>query len=192
MKKQILTFTIATAMLLTACNQKTEKENKSIDNTQTTITAKDDIVNQSLTDKNGNKLDMVFNNTKGVVTINFEGDEAELKEEESASGIWYTNANYELRGKGNNIELKKNGKIVFEHQDDIVMTEAKNDEGDVLNMTFNNSEGTVKAYLNGGDEINLSEHKSASGIWYTNDHYELRGKGNKYELKKDGKTVFKN
>ena len=192
MNKQILTFTVLAAMLLTACNQKTEKENKNIDNTQTTITVNDDIVSQSLSNESGKKLDMVFNNTKGVVTINFEGDEAELKEEESASGIWYANANYELRGKGNNIVLKKNGKIVFEHQDDIVMTEAKNDEGDVLNMTFNNSEGTVKVYLNGGDEINLSEQKSASGIWYTNDHYELRGKGNKYELKMDGKTVFKN
>ena len=135
---------------------------------------------------------MVFNNTKGVVTINFEGDEAELKEEESASGIWYTNANYDLSGKGNNIVLKKNEKIVFEHQDNIVMIESKNDEGDVLNMTFNNSEGTVKAYLNDGDEINMSEQKSASGIWYANDHYELSGKGNKYELKKDGKIVFEN
>ena len=192
MKKQILTFTIASAMLFTACNQKPKKENKSIDNTKTTITAKDNIVNQSLSDKNGNKLDMAFNNTKGMVTINFKGDEAELKEKKSASGIWYTNANYDLSGKGNNIVLKKNEKIVFEHQDNIVMTESKNENGDKLNLTFNNSQGTLKAYLSGGNQIDLKENKAASGIWYANDHYELSGKGNKYELKKDGKTVFEN
>lgn len=63
---------------------------------------------------------------------------------------------------------------------------------DVLNMTFNNSQGTVKAYLNGGEQIDLKEKKAASGIWYANDHYELSGKGNHYELKKDGKIIFKN
>ncbi|MGB1206627.1 MAG: MliC family protein [Chitinophagales bacterium] len=190
MNKQILTFTIATAMLFTACNQNPKKENKSIDNTKTTITAKDNIVNQSLSDKNGNKLDMDFNNTKGMVTINFKGDEAELTEKKSASGIWYTNANYDLSGKENNIVLKKNGKTVFEHQDNIVMTVSKNENGDKLNLTFNNSQGTVKAYLNGGTEINMRQQKSASGYWYKNDHYELRGKGNDIQLKKDGKLVF--
>ncbi|MGB1207543.1 MAG: hypothetical protein ACPG5B_17975 [Chitinophagales bacterium] len=32
-------------------------------------------------------------------------------------------------------------------------------------------------YLNGGEQIDLVAEKSASGIWYTNDTYELRGKG---------------
>jgi len=63
---------------------------------------------------------------------------------------------------------------------------------DVLNLTFNNTEGTVKAYLNGGEQIDLVEQKSASGIWYKNETYELSGKGDKYQLKKSGKTVFEN
>ncbi|MBJ7883135.1 lysozyme inhibitor, partial [Gelidibacter salicanalis] len=49
-----------------------------------------------------------------------------------------------------------------------------------------------KAYLNGGEQINLVEEKAASGIWYKNDHYQLQGKGDSYELTKDGKIVFKN
>ena len=88
--------------------------------------------------------------------------------------------------------MRKDDEVIFEHRDDIVHTEAKNDEGDVLTMTFNNTAGTVKAYLNGGPQIDLSAKKSASGIWYKNDHYELRGKGDSYVLTKDGETVFEN
>lgn len=58
-------------------------------------------------------------------------------------------------------------------------------------MIFNNTDGTVKAYLNGGEQIDLLEQKSASGIWYKNDHYELSGEGDKYELLKDGSLSVK-
>ena len=47
-------------------------------------------------------------------------------------------------------------------------------------------------YLNGGEQIDLVAEKAASGIWYKNDVYELRGKGEKLELSKDGIIVFKN
>lgn len=184
------------ALFLSACTE-TPKQG----NAETTTTAKtaetvekvtDDIVTTTSTDKDGKKLDISFNNTKGTATVNFNGETIELVQEKSASGVWFKNENYELRGKGNDIELKKDGKVIFEHKDDIVSVEAKNDKGDVLNLTFNNTEGTVKAYLNGGDQIDLTEEKAASGIWYKNDQYELRGKGDNYELTKDGKTVFKN
>lgn len=59
-------------------------------------------------------------------------------------------------------------------------------------MTFNNTVGAVKAYLNGGEQIDLVEEKAASGIWYKNDHYELIGKGNSYILSKDGDIIFEN
>lgn len=32
--------------------------------------------------------------------------------------------------------------------------------------------------------------RAVSGIWYKNDHYELRGKGENLKLTKEGKTVF--
>mgnify|MGYP000886443310 FL=1 len=59
-------------------------------------------------------------------------------------------------------------------------------------MTFNNTTNEAKIYLNGGEQIELVGQKPASGIWFKNDHYELRGKGESVELTKDGKTVFKN
>lgn len=193
MTKQIFILaSITVATLLASCNQQQKQENTEGVKTEVTAKSSDDIVTQSLTDNAGNKLDMTFDNSKDIVTITFKGETAELTAQKAASGIWYKNDHLELIGKGNDITLSKDDQVIFKHQDDKVAIEAKSDKGDVLNMTFNNTEGTVKAYLNGGEQIDLVEQKSASGIWYKNDHYELTGKGDKYELQKDGKTVFKN
>lgn len=191
MKKNILVSALFTALVLNACKDAPKTENLEVTKTETVESSNDDIQITTSTNKDGEKLDISINNTKGTATLNFKGEVIELAQERAASGIWYKNDNYELRGKGNDIELKKDGKIIFEHFDDIVNIEAKSQK-DVLNLTFNNTEGTVKAYLNGGEQIDLVEEKSASGIWYKNDHYELRGKGNSYTLSKDGDVVFKN
>lgn len=191
-KHLLIIGTIATAILMTSCNQQTKNETSKANETEATSKSSENIVTQNLTDKDGNKLNLVFNNTKDNVTITYKGETAELPNQKPASGIWYKNDHYELSGKGNDITLTKDGQVIFEHQDDKVEIVAKSEKGDVLNMNFNNSDGTLKAYLNGGEQIDLVEQKSASGIWYKNDHYELSGKGDKYELLKDGKTVFQN
>lgn len=186
-------FAIAAAsLLLISCKETTRQESAETTTTEIAESSADDIVTTTSTDKDGNTLDIAINNTKGTATINLNGETIKLDQQRAASGIWYKNENYELRGKGNDIQLTKDGSVVFEHQDDKVNVEAKNNNGDVLNMTFNNTEGTVKAYLNGGEQIDLVAEKAASGIWYKNDQYELRGKGDNYELFKAGKLVFKN
>lgn len=192
MTKKILTIALLTVIFLSSCNETPKQENAETTTTEAVENVADDIVTSSSTDKDGKKLEMIFNNAEGTATLNFNGETIELVQQRAASGIWYNNENYELRGKGNDIQLTKDGNVIFEHQDDKVNVEAKNDKGDVLNMTFNNTTGTVKAYLNGGSQIDLVEEKAASGIWYKNDHYELRGKGDNYELSKDGKTIFTN
>lgn len=192
MTKSILAIGVLGVLFLNSCKETPKQESAEMTTTEAVETSNDDIVTDTLTDKDGKKLDMSFNNTKGMVTVNFNGETIEMVQEKAASGIWYSNENYELRGKGNDIELKKNGIVIFEHKDDIVQSSLKDKEGRTLDMTFNNTEGTVKAYLNGGEQIDLVAEKAASGIWYKNDQYELRGKGDKLELTKDGKTVFKN
>ncbi|QOW09032.1 hypothetical protein Q73A0000_01045 [Kaistella flava (ex Peng et al. 2021)] len=194
MNKTILTLAMTSALFLTSCNDTAKKESTDVTTTTESVdqTNSDQIIKTTSTDKNGKTLDLAVDPIKGLATVNFNGETIELVQEKSASGIWFKNDTYELRGKGNDLELTKDGKVVFEHTDDKVNLEAKNDKGDVLTMDFNNSDGTVKAYLNGGDQIDLEEEKAASGIWYKNDHYELRGKADQYELTKDGKTVFKN
>ena len=184
-------MTLLVALVLNACKEAPKKETVESTKTETVDSSNDDIVTSTSTNKDGEKLDISFNNTKGTATLNFNGEIIELAQERAGSGIWYKNDIYELRGKGNDIELKKDGKIIFNHEDDIVSTVLKDKEGQTLNMTFNNTSGTVKVYLNGGPQIDLVAEKAASGIWYKNDVYELRGKGEHLELTKEGKTIFK-
>ena len=196
MNKTILTLAMTSALFLTSCNETAKQESTEITTANkpavdSTIVSTD-VIKTTSTDKDGKTLDMTVDPIKGVATVNFNGETIEMMQEKSASGVWFKNDTYELRGKGNDLELTKDGKVVFKHVDDKQDVEAKSANGDVLTMNFNNSEGTVKAYLNGGDQIDLKEEKAASGIWYKNDQYELRGKGDSYELKKEGKTVFKN
>lgn len=188
MIKRIFTIGILSASVLISCNENTEQGKTNSTNTEQTNSK--DVVTQSLTNNEGETLKMTFKNSEGKAILDFKGENIELNQEKAASGIWYKNDQYELRGKGNDISLKKDGEVIFEHQDKKASVEFKNDNGDVLNVTFNNTAGTAKAYLNGGKQIDLKQEKSASGIWFKNDQYELRGKGNDISLKKDGQVVF--
>lgn len=189
---RIFTIAMLTVFLLNSCKETPKQKNVETTATEATKKVADDIVTASTTDKNGTVLEISFNNTKGTATLNFKGETIELVQQKSASGIWYENESYELRGKGNDIDLKKDGNLVFTYKDEIVKTSLKNKEGQTLDMTFNNSTNRAKIYLNGGEQIELVGQNPASGIWYKNDHYELRGKGENVELTKDGKIVFKN
>jgi membrane-bound inhibitor of C-type lysozyme len=192
MTKKILTIAMLMTLFLNSCKETPKRGNAEFTTTESVEKVDDDIVKISSTDKDGKKLELTFNNTNGTTSLNFNGEIIELVAQKSASGIWYKNEDYELTGKGNDIELKKDGKVVFTHRDDIVITSQKNKEGQTLDMTFNNTTNQAKVYLNGGEQIELVGQNPASGIWYKNDHYELRGKSENVELTKDGKTVFKN
>ena len=47
--------------------------------------------------------------------ILYGGEQIELVAEKAASGIWSKNNLYELRGKGNEIELTKDGETLFKN-----------------------------------------------------------------------------
>ncbi len=189
MKMKILTIAILATVALSACTGTSNKDNAAT--TTTTETVGDDIVTMPYTDKDGENLEVVYNNTKGIALVTYKGETIEMEQQKAASGIWYKNDQYELRGKGNDIELKKDGEVVFEHEDVIVQSSLTDKDGQTLDMTFNNTANTAKIYLNGGEQIDLEGQTPASGIWYKNDQYELRGKGDSVELTKDGETVFK-
>ena len=188
MTRKILAFAMLAMLVLSSCTGTSKKETAEA---TTTKTATDDIVTISYVDEDGKELDVLYNNTKETATVSFEGETIELAQQKSASGVWYKNDQYELRGKGNNIDLMKDGELIFSHKDVIVTSSLTNDEGHTLEMVFNNTTNTAKIYLNGGEQIELEGQKPASGIWYKNDQYELRGKGEEVELTKDGEIVFK-
>ena len=188
MTKKILTFAFLTALLFTACTGAAKQEDKE---KATTEVISDEVITTTSTDADGEKLKVVFNNSQGTATLDFKGETIELTQEKSASGFWYKNDTYELRGKGNDMDLTKDGELVFSHKDDIVSTSLEDKDGNTLDMTFNNTTTEAKVYLNGGEQIDLVGKPAASGIWYVNDQYELRGKGDDLELKKDGELIFK-
>lgn len=185
---KILTIALLTTLFLNSCNETPKQQNAE---TTAAEAVTDDIVTATSTDKDGKTLKMTFNNTKGTATLYLDGKTIELVQQRAGSGVWYKNEHYEFRGKGDDIALTKDGKIIFEHKDDIVKTSLKDKDGQTLDMVFNNTTNQAKIYLNGGEQIELVGQYPASGIWYKNDHYELRGKGEDIELTKDGKIIFK-
>lgn len=123
MKKHIFITAALAALFLTSCN----KDKKATDSTATSLDSiasnpsdsaavagtKDEIVKSTSKDSSGKTLDMTFNNTKNTATVIFNNETIELQGQKPASGIWYKNDHYELRGKGEEIELTKDGKTVF-------------------------------------------------------------------------------
>ncbi len=108
MKKKIVILLVAFIALgvfvsCTTTKQETKKES--------------DVYKQSLADDKGNKLDLCFNNADETVKINFNGTEAVLKRQVSASGYIYANDEYELMGKVNDVYLRKNAKLIFVHEE---------------------------------------------------------------------------
>ncbi|TAG11854.1 MAG: hypothetical protein EAZ35_11160 [Sphingobacteriia bacterium] len=98
-----------------ACNETTlQKAPQTVINKPVVdSTNNDEIVKSSAKDKTGQSLEMIFNNTKDIATLVFKGDTIQLAQQRSGSGIWYQNNQYDLRGKGDDIELSKDGKIIF-------------------------------------------------------------------------------
>ncbi|MBV8328661.1 MliC family protein [Chryseobacterium sp.] len=207
MKKNIFGIAVLTALALTSCKQEkaTPGASTTADSSISQESAKDsittassnDIVKSTLKDATGKNLEVTFDNTKDVATFVFNGENLELKGQKPASGIWYKNDHYELRGKGDDVQLSKDGKVVFKSvtpataSDDIVKSTLKDNTGKSLEVTFDNTKDMATFVFN-GENLELKGQKPASGIWYKNDHYELRGKGDDVQLSKDGKVVFKN
>lgn len=116
MKKILLMIAILAGLFYTSCKYSPKQEAKQEEKIETTLTPApaDKIVTSSVTDKKGTKLDMTFNNTKGTATFVLNGETIELKQDTTASGVQCSNAQYIYTEHQGNIELKKEGKVVFE------------------------------------------------------------------------------
>ncbi|MGR3856347.1 MliC family protein [Chryseobacterium indologenes] len=125
MKKHIFIAAAFSALFLASCNKEkttTDSTPAPVDSVASTPSdsaavsgTQDEIVKSTSKDKNGKTLDMTFNNTKNTATVVFNNETIELQGQKPASGIWYKNDHYELRGKGEEIELTKDGKTVFKN-----------------------------------------------------------------------------
>ena len=125
MKKIILAISVVLSITVTSCQQ--TKNNDAEKTTSPTVTTEqkaasptieDKIVSSSITNKEGVKLDMVFNNTKKTATLVFKGETIELKQDTMGSGVKYSNDKYLFSDWHGQTELKKKGKTIFKNIED--------------------------------------------------------------------------
>ena len=110
MKRIILTLAIITGFLLFSCRENKKTINQATNSIEATA---DQIVKNSVTSREGVKLDMTYNNTKRTASFVYQGETIELKQDTTASGIKYSNSRYEFTEWHGEIRLKKDGKVIF-------------------------------------------------------------------------------
>ncbi|WP_080055638.1 MliC family protein [Spirosoma aerolatum] len=116
MKSIIFLLSIALSGGLYACqsSQKTVKQSS----TQTTAKQPiaDSIVRDTVTNSQGVKLAMAYDNAKHTATFVLNGTEIKLKQDTTASGIKYSNSEYEYTEHQGKMTLKKGNEILFHNQ----------------------------------------------------------------------------
>lgn len=74
------------------------------------------IIRDTVTNSQGVKLVMAYNNANHTAMFVLEGEAMQLKQDSTASGIKYSNAEYEYTEHQGNSTLRKENKIVFKNQ----------------------------------------------------------------------------
>ncbi len=103
MKKSILgLFAIIT---LTACNHSSKDSDAVSANAQTA--SQDDIVKQTISDRHGDEMEVITNNTKNIVTVHLNGKTYELKKNQSTAGFSTEDSKYLYTETKNEVTLLK-------------------------------------------------------------------------------------
>jgi membrane-bound inhibitor of C-type lysozyme len=114
-----LIIIIISVFLLFSCqsNKTTKPEQDAQMSVQRRIVSvtKSDIIYTQITNQQGELLEAIFDNAKNEALITFNGKKINLKGEETGSGIKYSNEQYLFTQWKDDIELKKDGKIVFKY-----------------------------------------------------------------------------
>ena len=105
MKK--ITFILATSLLLLAiaCNNSKKNQENS------------EVIATTITNSNGKSIDVTYNTTEETATIVFNGETIVLQQQPSAPGTRYANDTYEYTEWQDEVELSRNGQVVFSSKD---------------------------------------------------------------------------
>ena len=115
MEKNILGLAIIAILSMVSCKDKVGKMNmiESAEKVETTKSL--DKITSIATNEAGEKLTMIFDASKGIAEVVWKQDTIVLKEEKTASGFWYKNDQFELRGKGEKVDFSKDARLVFKN-----------------------------------------------------------------------------
>lgn len=194
MKKLTFALTVLSVLIFASCNSNSGKKQ---DTAQTTTEAvsTDSLVTATLTNPDGIKLELAFNNAAETATVVFNGETIELKQQPMASGIRYTNANYELTQWQGETELKKDGKTVFSHKEsknEVIVNELVSKDGKTLKVEYAEKDGKMVAivtYDNQPAQTLAQTEAWAKGAEYKNEKMKWEAQGDNGKLTVDGKTI---
>lgn len=185
MKKHFIWIAaLAIALFSTSCNSKSKQESS------------DELIESTVTSTTGQQLEATFDTANELVTIIFEGDTAVLKQQPSASGINYKNDTYEYTEWQNEIELLKNGVVVFSNVDKdkrvSVGETLKDAEGEILTLFYDTTAETPTvtiSYKDIKDKVLTQNYAWANGGEYEGENLKWTTNDQGGILEIDGKAV---
>lgn len=185
MKKHFIWIAaVAIAIFSTSCNSKSKQESS------------DELIESTVTSTSGQQLEATFDTANELVTIIFEGDTAVLKQQPSASGINYKNDTYEYTEWQNEIELLKNGVVVFSNVDKdkrvSVGETLKDAEGEILTLFYDTTAETPTvtiSYKDIKDKVLTQNYAWANGGEYEGENLKWTTNDQGGILEIDGKAV---
>ncbi len=185
MKKHFIWIAaVSIAIFSTSCNSKSKQESS------------DELIESTVTSTTGQQLEATFDTANELVTIIFEGDTAVLKQQPSASGINYKNDTYEYTEWQNDIELLKNGVVVFSNVDKdkrvSVGETLKDAEGEILTLFYDTTAETPTitiSYKDIKDKVLTQNYAWANGGEYEGENLKWTTNDQGGILEIDGKAV---
>lgn len=185
MKKHFIWIAaVSIAIFSTSCNSKSKQESS------------DELIESTVTSTTGQQLEATFDTANELVTIIFEGDTAVLKQQPSASGINYKNDTYEYTEWQNEIELLKNGVVVFSNVDKdkrvSVGETLKDAEGEILTLFYDTTAETPTvtiSYKDIKDKVLTQNYAWANGGEYEGENLKWTTNDQGGILEIDGKAV---
>lgn len=184
MKKLIFILAATVLLFAAACNNSKKNQDNSEEITATINNSK------------GEKIDITYNTAEETATIVFNGETIELKQQSSASGIHYANDTYEYTEWQDEIELKKNGEVVFSNKGEYAEATFNfvDADGKVLTVTYDTSGDIPTATINYEGFENqvlaqVPESAWAKGAEYKNETLKWISNENGGDLTVNGKTI---
>ena len=107
---------VLTCLVVYSCTKSSMKEKQVVTQMASMESKAVVLVKTTVTNQEGIRLEMSFNNVNHTATSVLNGQVIKLKQDTVASAIQYSNANYVYREHQGEITLTKNGKTVFTHK----------------------------------------------------------------------------
>lgn len=112
MKKSLFGFFVILALI--ACKHSAKDPDIAIINTETA--SKDDIIKETISDRHGDEMEIIMNNTKDIVTVHLNGKTYELKKNHESTGFSTEDNKYLYTETNNEVTfLKKDMDMVLFH-----------------------------------------------------------------------------